>query len=149
MIIRAATIDEAEAIATLLMDEMWPDINYGEVDFEKGLEEVEGIIRHGSAWLVMDGDEIAATAGICIGDPFWWSSEQFITDKWIFVREKWRKSRAAVLIFKQFAMVADQAPVPVLLSIASMVDREAKERLFARYGDRVGNFYRVRPARMN
>lgn len=145
MLIRLAGEGDIENIVNLLAEEMYPEIEFGDLDIEKGAEGVREVFRDGLIWLVMDGEEIAATAGLYPSACFWWTSQRFAVDRWVFVRKQYRKSRAAFLLLNAIRATASKSDLPVLISISSPFDTEAKERLFRRYGEKRGNFYLIRP----
>lgn len=124
---------------------MFPEINFGTLDVERGCITVMHVLESGVVWIVDDNGKIAATCGLVPSVCWWWTSDVYVIDKWVFVRKQYRKSRAFLLLMKAVQMTAAKSPYPVLLSISSPYDTTAKERLFARYGKKLGNFFMISP----
>lgn len=139
MILKHGTSADAPLIYDVLSSEMWPEVGRGEINPGKAYDRINLCLTEGIVFNIWDQGELAATAGVFMASH-WWSDEQHLTDSWIFVREKWRRSRA---IFKLMRAIKE-LPGPVYIGIGSDVDIERKAKLFARFGRPVGILYKVK-----
>lgn len=135
--LEGASPRDVEAIYQILSDEMWPEVGRGQINPEKVWSRIQRCIAEGAVYLVMDGDNIAATAGL-LPMTSWWSDEPYLADTWIFVRRPYRKSRAIFMLMRAIKQHA-----PVYIGIGSEKDIERKARLFERFGRPVGIQFRV------
>ena len=113
-----------------------------------------GTQRRGGIIGIIDGPDgsIAASAGMLV-DEWWWSQTPAIFLRWFHVRAEHRKEGVAhyrhlfefCLLARE--MLSEGQPHPVLLDMShdSAIDDaelvEAKDRLFGRFGRRVGSIF--------
>ena len=146
MEIRIATLADIDILCDILGHEMAPEFDFCATDWDKGSREIRHVLENGQIILAMDDETIAGTIGLLEHDYFWWSSDRFITDQWVFVRPQYRQSRVFIMMMKYLGIVAKHSKIPIILSISSPRDVEIKQRLFGRYGKRVGNYFHIQEA---
>lgn len=87
---------------------------------------------------LIDGPE-RIEAAVCLQMmQHWYSDQWFYADRFLYVHPAHRRSRHAFKLFQFCRSWHKMVEVPVVLSIETLHDREAKERLYGRYGRRVG-----------
>ena len=137
MILAIGTAHDASAVYRTLSEEMWPEVGRGRINPGKSWDRINDCINEGYVYLVMDGNKIAATAGLFEATD-WWSDDSYWADSWIFVRPQYRKSRAIFMLMR-----AIKKHAPVYIGIGSDKDIERKSKLFERFGRPVGIQYKV------
>lgn len=139
MILKHGSPSDAPLIYDILSTEMWPEVGQGQINPGKAYDRIQHCLTEGIVFNIWDHGELAATAGMFMSST-WWSDELRLTDSWIFVREKWRKSRAIFMLMRAIKSL----PGPVYVGIGSDVDIDRKAKLFARFGRPVGILYKVK-----
>ena len=137
MILAIGTPHDAAAVYRILSEEMWREVGRGRINPAKVWDRISDCVNDGYVYLVMDGNRIAATAGLFEATS-WWSDEPYWADAWIFVRPQYRKSRAIFMLMRAIKQHA-----PVYIGIGSDKDIERKSKLFERFGRPVGIQYKV------
>ncbi len=127
-----------EEIYRILSEEMHPEIGCGKISPEKALDRINLCLTSGIVFLARVDGEIAATVGL-FPTAFWYSEEEHLTDAWFYIRRKYRKCRVVFRLMQAIKSL----PGPVYLGIGSPIEIDRKERLFSRFGQRVGALYKV------
>lgn len=109
---------------------------------------VKGCRNDGAVFGLIDGPErIEAVLGLWPRKAAWYNSDAagnwYWTDLLLYVHPLHRRTRHAVKLF-QFAKWAERAlDAPVVLEVAPRDRLEDKERLFSRFGKRLGGAYLI------
>ncbi len=131
----------APTLAALLAKEMWPEIGYGTIDLDKVVENICACIATGAVFVTVENGEMTGSLGIRESEGWWWSRDTYLSEQWVFVRPKFRKSRAAFLLLKAATGFAKERGKLLVFGISSPLDMSRKEKLFGRFGRKAGCFY--------
>ena len=87
---------------------------------------------------IINGPE-RVEAAVCLDlMQHWYSDDWFYADRFLYVHPAHRRSRHASKLFTFCERWHKMTDLPLVISIETLYEREAKERLYGRYARRVG-----------
>ena len=135
MNIRRANLDDA-FIILLLLKEMHEGtvISIPNIKLECLARKVDNVIKNGIVFVTYNNEGFitGSIGGIYAND--WWSDEKHLSDLWFFVSKNYRKSRAGLMLVKNFINYSKSVNIPVRLGHVFSGDIERKDKFFERLG---------------
>ena len=139
VLVRLATHEEVGAIMSFLMMQR-PEFPFLEVNHVKALSNIRLFIEKGFVLIVEVDGQIAGSAAL-VADQFWYSDDWIITDFWIFIAPKFRRTVAAVELLKSIRELARKIGLPTFVAVRSLKQVHQKNKLFRRYFRPVGELF--------
>lgn len=115
---RVAEPSDFEAVCALLWL-MHAEVGVLKVDESKAQETVRTIIDSRQCLVCEHDGQIVASLGLIFGEPFWYSSDKGLIDKWFFIHPDHRGLNSAqdlILTAKRMARIAN---VPLWVGVSS------------------------------
>lgn len=142
---RQAEPSDFDAIVSLLRL-MHEEVAVLTVDEPKALGAIRAVIDSRQCLVSTDGTgQIVASLGLVFGEPFWYSSDQGLIDKWFFIHPDHRGASHAqdlVLTAKRMARIAQ---VPLWVGISSTKKTVRKMLFMERYMTPFGGVFYYDP----
>lgn len=113
-------------------------------DADKAYDSILDCIENGYVVLAYRNGELAGSIGLQVM-AYWYSTTEFVGEKWTFVRTNHRNSHIAAHLVKQAKDVAAKMGMYLFIDIFSDRQAETKNRLFRRYLTPVGEKFMWRP----
>ena len=141
---RPAEPSDFDAVCTLLRL-MHSEVAVLTVDEQKASGAVRAIIDSGQCLVCVESGQIVASLGLTFGEPFWYSSDQGLIDKWFFIHPDHRGGPHAqdlVLTAKKMARIAQ---VPLWIGVSSTKKTVRKMLFMERYMIPFGGIFYYEP----
>tara|TARA_R110002020_G_scaffold189217_3_gene388156 strand:+ start:3978 stop:4415 length:438 start_codon:yes stop_codon:yes gene_type:complete len=139
---RRANLFDVSALTAMLI-EMHNDaeVKLTKVNTEKLVNKINEALHRGVVLVAHKENEIVGSiGGMVVSD--WWSDEKHLSDLWFYVSPSARKSKAAVILSKDFIKIAKEAKIPVRLGHVFSGDSDRKDKFFERLGmSKAGSLY--------
>jgi len=137
---RTATQDDAPEILVLL-SELHEELPLPKLEPGIALNFIRKVITDGYCAVAHthDGD-LAGSIGLSV-DRWWFADSYYMSDYWTFVRKRYRRSRAAVTMFRHVKSFADKAEIPLLVGIFTRDQQKRKNALYRRHFDVMGEMF--------
>lgn len=139
--LRAATLDDADAIYDLLMG-FYAENGVGKLYPAGVRQKIAALCDPSNGMIVCAilGGRIVGCMGIELRRWFW--SEQWtLAEVWTYVMPAARRSSAALRMLKEANAIAERYGVPFIFGVFTPVDTNRKKRLFSRFGREFGATY--------
>ena len=139
---RRANLFDVSAITAMLIEmHNNAEIKLTKVNTEKLVNKINEALHRGVILVAHNNNEIVGSiGGMVVSD--WWSDEQHLSDLWFYVSPTARKTKAAVLLSKDFIKTAKEAKLPVRLGHVFSGDINRKDNFFERLGmSKAGSLY--------
>jgi N-acetylglutamate synthase-like GNAT family acetyltransferase len=135
MKIKKATLEDAFMIL-LLLKEMHEGtiLKVPDIKIKCLANKVDSVIKTGIVFVSYNNEKIitGSIGGTYVCD--WWSDEKYLSDLWFFVSKNYRKSRAGLMLVKNFINYSKSVNIPVRLGHVFSGDIERKDKFFERLG---------------
>ena len=135
MKVRRATLDDA-FIILLLLKEMHEGtiLKIPNIKLELLANKVDSLIKTGIVFISYNDEGMitGSIGGTYVCD--WWSDEKYLSDLWFFVSKNYRKSRAGLMLAKNFINHAKSVKLSIRLGHVFSGDIERKDKFFERLG---------------
>ena len=136
--VRLATIDDADAIMTLLAV-MHEENGLFEMDNDAVLDMVNNVLSGKNGIIgVIDGKNGLEGAVCLVIDKLWYAKTWCLNDVFNFVAPQYRRSTRAKSLINFAKNYSDQVGIPLLMGIVSNVRTEAKIKLLERQMQKAG-----------
>lgn len=140
---RPATKDDAADILCLLteLDEELEGL-VPPMDKATTLRHINMLIRNGFVVVAHTPDGVLA-GSIGLGIDRWWSNDNYyyMSDFWTFVSKKFRKTQAAVKMFRTIKDFSDRSNIPLIMGIFTRDQQTRKNKLYRRQFDVMGEMF--------
>ncbi len=140
---RPATLEDATDILVLLAEQHEELEDFlPSMDNATTLMHIKQLIKNGFVTVARtpEGD-LAGSMGFGI-DRWWFNPDAYyMADFWTFVSKRYRKTRAAVKLFRTAKKFSDGAKVPIIIGIFTRDQQARKNKLYRRHFDVMGEHF--------
>lgn len=133
-VVRRATTDDMMDVWQMLIHEMHPEVGIASLDFVQASRCVAELFDTGYVFVAQKGSAIIGSVGLCLGQPFWYSSDQALYDRWTFVKPDHRTKKTFVSLCSAAQKLSTDSGIPLAMAVYSSKDTERKNLLFRRRG---------------
>lgn len=139
--VRIAGPHDEDAIYEFLLG-LWDENGMFPLDEGRARQQIRVATEHrGGIIGIIDGpDGIEASIGL-FAEPWWYSTDYAIDEKWAFVRPDCRKSPHARNLIEFAKWVSERMQLPLFMGIITTERTAAKERLYQRQLVRAGGLF--------
>jgi len=133
MKIRLATKGDDEGVLKLLVA-MHDENGMAPIDGTKVFMAIQAMRRDGWIYLAESSSgKLAGSLSLTMGE-WWYSTEKFLGDRWLFVHPDYRKTPAACMLIRAAKDLSREVGVMLCLGVLSPVDPDRKSALYLRAG---------------
>lgn len=132
--VRRGTLDDMLSVFKFLVRWHYPMNGIGTLSEHKAAENVEIVFRHGYVFIAERDGHLAGTIGLLMGEPFWYSTDRALFDRWTCVHPKHRASHAFRMLRDQMQRFSDDCGIPLLTAVMTPDDPDRKNLLYRRSG---------------
>lgn len=134
MHIRRAVATDISAIFVMLKEmHNNTELEVSTIDDYKLMNKINEVIHRGLVLVSCNGNEITGSiAGTTTTD--WWSEDLFVSDLWFYVSPSHRKSRAGLLLIKDFIKIVKKAKMKLRMGHIYSGDLSRKDKFYERLG---------------
>jgi hypothetical protein len=139
---RRANLFDVSALTAMLIEmHNNAEVELTKVNTEKLVNKINEALHRGVVLVALKDNKIVGSiGGLVVSD--WWSDEKHLSDLWFYVSPSCRKSKAAVLLSKDFIKIAKDAKLAVRLGHVFSGDLDRKDKFFERLGmSKAGSLY--------
>lgn len=138
--IRPATPEDEDAIYAMLL-ELHEENGIFKVSETKVRDTIRMATQQQSGLIgIIGDDEPEASCGLEIAQ-WWYTDEWSLNEKWVFVRQGWRRKNHASRLMDWAKWCERQLTTPLFMGIISTKRTEAKERLYRRKLTPIGGMF--------
>jgi len=131
--IRRAEDGDVADVYMLLVDEMYPETGIVPLDRAKATAYILETFAKGYVFVAEDKGEIIGSIGLMVGDPFWYSAQRALYDRWTFVK-KGHRGKAFDLLIRAAHDMAQNGSIPYVTAVQTVNETDRKNQLFRRRG---------------
>lgn len=132
--LRRARKEDLQDIYWLLVKYMHPECGLAELAPTRVAHEVMAVLSHGYAFVVERDGKIVGSVGLLMGEPFWYSQEVRLFDRWIYVHPEHRATGAGDMLIGAMQQLSEASGIPLLSAVFSPTDTDRKNAYFRRRG---------------
>lgn len=141
---RVAEPSDFQALCDLLRL-MHAEIGVLKVDEPKALETVRAVVQSRLCFVCETDGQIVASLGLTFAEPFWYSKDQGLIDRWFFIHPEHRHATHASDLVVTAKKAARIAQVPLWLGISSTKKTVRKMLFLEKYMSVFGGIFFYMP----
>lgn len=142
---RVAEPSDVEAISALL-SAMCAEVGVLTVDEPKALGTIRAVVESRQCLVSVDtAGQIVGSLGLIFGEPFWYSSDQGLIDKWFYIHPDHRGSSHAQDLIVTAKKMARIANVPLWVGVSSTKKTVRKMLFLEKYMQPFGGVFFYQP----
>lgn len=135
-----AVAEDVDGLCDLLAV-MHAENGIGRLNISKTRRVVEGVVQYGVALIALYDDErIVASIGL-EHQPWWYSDDFYVGDRWTFVHPDYRRSKIATRLLRQARNYAKALGLPLLMGPLTPNQPERVDKLYARHFQPIGRIF--------